>query len=514
MGHRVIELREWVQTTALPDRPWLLLGKGPTFSRRDQFDLTEFNLMSLNHVVRELEVDVAHVIDLDVVEACADSLLTNCRWLLMPRTPHVRFAPSLRRLEDFVPRIPVLEELDRQGRLVWYAKWDDPAAGNSPMITGRYFSAEFALDLLGEMGASVVRSLGVDGGQGYSAAFDDIQATMLANTLPSFDSQFEEMDRIVEARGLDYEPLVPPIRIFVGTDESQLVAARVLEYSIRRHCSEPVRLTLMTHVDAPLPSDPANQPRTAFSFARFAIPELAGYRGPAIYLDADMLVLGDVTELVTRDFGAHKVMVTTQDTAPEAWSDHSWFQPGPQMSVMVLDCSRLPWKLDEIVTGLDEGRYTYAELMFDLCVVDPSEIDTMVPPEWNHLEHYEPGRTKLVHFTVVPTQPWKNDDNPLRDLWLSWFSDAVRSGFLPVRDVRAAVEAGHVKAALLDHAERAQPEPKPTTALALELDATRARVVEFIDWVKPLPPKPSGRRTYIWNALMARLRRVIPRRRS
>ncbi len=41
------------------------------------------------------------------------------------------------------------------------------------------------------------RSLGIDGGRGYSPAFDDLEGTtMLANTQPSFDVQFEELETI------------------------------------------------------------------------------------------------------------------------------------------------------------------------------------------------------------------------------------------------------------------------------------------------------------------------------
>ena len=68
----MIELTEWFANASLPARPWLVLGKGPTFDRRDRFDLTAYNRLSLNHVVNEVDVDVAHIIDIDVVGDCAD----------------------------------------------------------------------------------------------------------------------------------------------------------------------------------------------------------------------------------------------------------------------------------------------------------------------------------------------------------------------------------------------------------------------------------------------------------
>ena len=45
-----------------------------------------------------------------------------------------------------------------------------------------------------------------------------------------------------------------------------------------------------------------NRPRTPFSFQRFLIPELCGYSGKAIYLDADMQVFRDIRELWNYDF--------------------------------------------------------------------------------------------------------------------------------------------------------------------------------------------------------------------
>ena len=116
----MIELAAWARAAQLPEKPWLVLGKGPSFGRHVDFDLTWFNTLGLNHVVRELRVDVAHAIDVDVVVACADVLDSNCRWLVMPRNPHVDFRPSARRLEDFFDEIPVLRALDEDDRLVWY----------------------------------------------------------------------------------------------------------------------------------------------------------------------------------------------------------------------------------------------------------------------------------------------------------------------------------------------------------------------------------------------------------
>jgi Glycosyl transferase family 8 len=442
----MIELREWIASTSFPDKPWLLLGKGPSFAQRNEVELEQFNLIGLNNVVAEQKVDVAHIIDVDVIAACADALKTNCDYLVIARRPHERFQPRERQLEDYFDDLPVLRELDEQGRLVWYNASTSAPVGSSPSIGVRFFSSEAALNILGEMGAKKVRTLGIDGGSGYSREFSGIPE--LQNGLPSFDAQFRELEDIVAKYEMDYDPINEPMRVFCGLDESQIVAARVLEYSIRKHASRPVRFFPMLNVPTPEPKDPKNRGRTGFSFSRFHIPKLAGYRGRALYVDADMQVFADLAELWDLPFEDSKVMCTRQDAPPAQWRDSSWFKPGRQMSVMLLDCSRLDWDVGQIVSGLDESAYTYEQLMFELCIVPSGEINDNIPPEWNHLEHYEPGKTKLLHYTVVPTQPWKNDKNPLRDLWEPEFEEARNAGVVRRDEAFRLARRGYIKPAL------------------------------------------------------------------
>lgn len=473
----MIELAKWLQTVEFPDRPWLLLGKGPTFSRRAEFDLTPFLKCSLNHVVREMPVEIAHIIDMDVVAACADRLLENAQWVVMPRHPHVQNKPDpARPLESFFASHPVLRQLSERGRLVWYdlrSKVCQPHGTAAP-IKVRFFSSEAALHLLARLGVKKVRSLGVDGGRSYSPSFADVQqATLLANQQPSFDLQFREIAKITAEHGLDYETLIPPMRVFVGGDETEEVAARVLEHSIRKHASGPVEVTIMRDYVIPVPKHKRNRARTKFSFYRFRIPELCGYRGRALYVDSDMLVFRDLAELWRIPFGEQKVLCTFQKDPPPAWKDYSWFHPGRQFSVMLLDCDRLPWKVEEIVRAMDEEKFQYENLMFEMCLVRHDEIGERVPVEWNHLEQYEAGRTALTHFTVVPTQPWKTDATPLNSLWMAAYEDAVAAGAVDPKMVRAGIAGGWYKP---------------------QLEAALARAPAFWSWTDPdavLQPKAS-----------------------
>src|SRR5919109_24140 len=105
---------EWFKTKHInPDDPWLILGKGPSFSKRKEYDLSKYHTLSLNHVCREQAVFVAHAIDIEVIEDLGDGLRGQCQYLVMPWVPHVRrrrphiirkFGPAQLTLPDYCVR--------------------------------------------------------------------------------------------------------------------------------------------------------------------------------------------------------------------------------------------------------------------------------------------------------------------------------------------------------------------------------------------------------------------------
>lgn len=437
--NRIPDIVEWASNCSSDDRPWLVLGKGPTYSKLKNVDTTLFRTLALNHVVRERAVDVAHAIDLDVVRDCAEAIGRNAGVLWMPAHPHVDCKPSAKPLWQWVDEVPLLAKLAMEGRLAWYnaSTWKNPEPG-SPVVEVRYFSAEAAINALVVCGATVIRSLGVDGGSRYARDFTDLnEKTLLANGHPSFDRQFQGIARTLLHTDVFYAPLWvnAPVRVFVGTDPAQMLGVKMLEYSIKKHASLSVTVEPIDDAGIPEPADPANRSRTGFSFSRFRIPELCGYRGRGIYMDADMQVFTDILDLWARPFdGAH---VLYADGPPAQGRI-------PQFSVLLLDCEQLDWDVDEIVRGFDEGRYAYADLMQRMCIVAPEHKRAGLPFEWNSLEHYEPGITKLIHYTDMPTQPWVSKTNKNGGLFYTACREAVADGFLDPAYVYEEVARGHV----------------------------------------------------------------------
>ena len=202
------ELTQWWQEIGGSARVWLVLGKGPSFETHDYYDLTQYTTLAVNHVVREMPVFAASAVNFDVVDECADVIYSNCQYLLMPRYPHtvVGEAPAL--LESYFDSIPVLRRLSDEDRLIWYNIDVDTQYPGSPPIPNGPFSVCILFNLIGEMGAKRVRTLGIDGGVAYGSSFADMSdRTRLANGMATYDLQFKAMMRAVKTYQLDFHPL-------------------------------------------------------------------------------------------------------------------------------------------------------------------------------------------------------------------------------------------------------------------------------------------------------------------
>jgi glycosyl transferase family 8 len=251
-----------------------------------------------------------------------------------------------------------------------------------------------------------------------------------------------------------------PIQVFVGSQDAQMLAVKILEFSIRQNTSADVKVFPLheARIEFPTPKDAQNRPRTPFSFQRFYIPGLRGYQGRAIYLDSDMQVFRDIMEVWTLPFEGADLLAARE--LGESGRR-------PQFSVMLLNCSELKWSLPEIVADLDRGKLTYETLMYDMAVA--RKVRAAIEPTWNSLERFVEGETGLLHYTDMPTQPWVSLENPNGFLWVRALIQAVGAGFISRADVEHHIRHGFVRPSLLyqlDHRiERSEQLPRAARGL-------------------------------------------------
>jgi hypothetical protein len=249
--------------------------------------------------------------------------------------------------------------------------------------------------------------------------------------------------------------------VYVGSQEAQMLAVKVLEFSIRQHASIEVEVFPLHHarVEYPMPRAVRNRPRTPFSFQRFYIPALAGFRGRAIYLDSDMQVFKDIRELWSLPFGDADLLAARE--------------PGdqgrrPQCSVMLLNCAELRWDLTEIVAALDRDELTYETLMYEMAIA--RKVRAAIDPSWNSLESYRAGETALLHYTDMDTQPWISRANRNGALWVRDLLAAVDQGFITREEIGEHVARGYVRPTLLYQVEQRVEDAATLPAKAQELD--------------------------------------------
>lgn len=423
---------------------WIILGKGPSFSKLKEYDLSHYRILTLNDAVREVtNVDIAHFIDFDAFERCASIAIEHAKIIVLPWFPHFNNKAGTTNLAELTISNHPLSSLAEQGRLYWYdLSSSSVRCGTQPVISATFFSAEAALDLLATAGIKSIRSLGVDGGDSYGKEFLDLtDISCLSNNQKNFDRQFESFSKIIARTGVDYSPLdiESPIRVYVAATASESLPVKVLEYSIKQHCSTTVHVMPLcdANIEIPVPTSVSNRSRTPFSFQRFLIPKIQEYTGRAIYLDSDMLLFKDIRQLWNLSLGDSDVLTTYSESASGR---------KPQFSVMLLDCNKLTWEINEIVSQLNSGTLNYKNLMYDFTL---AKTRAAIGPRWNALETYKHGSTALLHYTDMNTQPWVSHINPLGYLWVATLRRAIQDEAISTAFVEAEVLKGHVRPSLI-----------------------------------------------------------------
>ena len=223
------------------------------------------------------------------------------------------------------------------------------------------------------------------------------------------------------------------IPVFIGYDPREPIAYHVCVNSIIQNTSDifcpiPLALTSLKRIYAETHPDGSNQ----FIYTRFLVPFLMNYSGHAIYIDGDMLVNGDISELWDmRDNFA--VQVVKHDYKTKAQKKYlgnvnADYPRKNWSSVILWNCGH---KSHRGLTPQSVMKMTGAELHRFTWLLDEEIGD--LPPEWNWLEtEYDPNPTaNLIHYTLgTPCfEDYKNTDTS--HLWHSALRDSLTPISLP-----------------------------------------------------------------------------------
>ena len=207
------------------------------------------------------------------------------------------------------------------------------------------------------------------------------------------------------------------LRIFIGWDSREAECADVLTYSLKKHTTIPldIRYLKLSELDLDRPSDPLQS--TEFTYSRFLVPYLCQYEGKAIFMDCDMLCLGDIKELDGLDMSQYALRVVKHNHQPmeKLKMDGKIQTDYPRKnwsSLMILNCQELKLWTKEVVENMS-GAYLHR--FKDI----PDEKIGDIPKTWNTLDWMD-ETTKLIHYTKGG--PWFEQwrDHPYGAIWLKY----------------------------------------------------------------------------------------------
>lgn len=200
-------------------------------------------------------------------------------------------------------------------------------------------------------------------------------------------------------------------RIFIGADPRQVVSLTTLIHSITANAKEPVAITPLVFETLPI----KRQGLTPFTYSRFLVPYLCGYEGQALFLDADMLCLGDVSEVFHLGrIDSTRAAYVMQDQPTFEWASMILFNCA-HPSNRVLTPEHIE---DRTTTNLHKIGWL------------PKHEIGKIPLEWNVCVPYSydgrepPANPKLVHFTQGVPHWWETQDQPYSGQWHKYAADA------------------------------------------------------------------------------------------
>jgi lipopolysaccharide biosynthesis glycosyltransferase len=193
------------------------------------------------------------------------------------------------------------------------------------------------------------------------------------------------------------------IPVFIGYDAREAIAYNVLAYSIVARSSKPVAITpvMLNQIGDVYARERDPLQSTDFSFSRFLVPYLSGYRGFSIFMDCDMLMRDDICRLWELRDQRFTVQVVKHDHQPR---EETKFLGEPQSkyakknwsSVMLFNnerCRALTPEYVQAATGLELHQFQW---------IENENLVGELPRAWNHLVDYDPPSrdVSLAHFTL------------------------------------------------------------------------------------------------------------------
>lgn len=221
------------------------------------------------------------------------------------------------------------------------------------------------------------------------------------------------------------------INVFIGYDSKEKAAFSTLSYSILKNSTKPVAITpiYLPNIKDDFIRSRDNLSSTEFSFSRFMVPYLMNYQGWALFMDCDMLMKADISELWRMRDDRYAVQVCQHDYCPKSTTKflnqtQTVYPKKNWSSFMLMNCSKCTWLTPDYVnsaSGLELHQFKW--------LLNDQQIGAL-PLEWNWLagEYDHKEDVKNVHFTEGG--PWFDDykETDYADEWWTYYDETTKVG--------------------------------------------------------------------------------------
>lgn len=233
------------------------------------------------------------------------------------------------------------------------------------------------------------------------------------------------------------------IPVYVGYDPREAICYHVFCQSIIEQSSIPVAFIPL---HGPLLSnfDGQQDGSNAFIYSRYLIPYLCGYKGWALFVDGDMIVLDDIAKLWALRDDKYAALVVKHDYRTQ----HARKYCGTPLENDNLDYPRKNWSSVVLwncghpsnrILSRDFVAEAGGKFLHRFQWLNDDEIGDL-PKEWNHLilEYENDKNAKLLHHTLgTPAFEHYATSDPL------WHGFLLRTLRAEGEDVQSIVRRAH-----------------------------------------------------------------------
>ena len=214
------------------------------------------------------------------------------------------------------------------------------------------------------------------------------------------------------------------LKVFIGYDHVESIAWHTLAHSIYSRCSEPISIIPLNlkNLQKIYLREHDERQSNSFSFSRFLVPYLCHFDGDAVFMDCDMLITTDISELFSycRSDPSKAVHVVKHDYTPrneiKYLGKKQYSYPRKNWSSFIY------WNNNHVKNyTLDKKviRDATAAFLHRFSWLEDDEIGEL-PITWNFLvgEYDKPLHApKVIHWTVGGPYFDEFKDTDYADLW-------------------------------------------------------------------------------------------------